>query len=612
MKKILFSYFLALVLFVGLLPTCAFATMPEGVPKSLEAPTILKIELKHDEDGAPYFETQVKIPQSILRLDSEKPAGGSVFWDYSLKLDDGQWGDFGGGGYLDVVTETEGAKVAGSHDIFIIKFYPIEEGGLGEIDIKNHVYFYRIHFYYDYYEGWPDIEAIYSRASNEVSIGSGSFYSEASKWAEPELQKASSLGLIPDILKGADMTKPITREEFCELSVLMVEKATNKTAELAASNPFVDTANPEILKAYQLGITKGTSTTAFSPKVLINREQCAAMLFRAIKVIKPDGDYSIAGVKDFPDQKHISSWAVEASKYMSKIGIIKGDSVGNFMPKATTKAQEAINYGMATREAAILMTVRSFEKVPSIQTGDNTSKQPISSNTGEKGSTWANVAPKNLKMPDGLQDFPIASDASSISSEGTKQFYFSYKSKQSLDSLFNMYAEYLKDSPEFIQGKQDDGKAYHVMGNKNGHQIKISIYLSLGSQVAIEIGAEQSNTSSSTSSTNGAVPGAAPKELKTKFPSSFYDFPFAPDASIGAALNTDSIGVSYWSNNSTKSLYNMYTAYMKGSEDYWEYDQDGDYGVNGKKHGYNIGIAINESNSSLYSSEVSISIKKIE
>ncbi|NLH00979.1 MAG: hypothetical protein GX488_03590 [Clostridiales bacterium] len=87
------------------------------------------------------------------------------------------------------------------------------------------------------------------------------------------------------------------------------------------------------------------------------------MLFRAIKTIVPSADYSVAGIKDFPDQKDISSYAVDATKYMSKLGIIKGDAAGNFMPKATTPAQTAAGYGMATREAAILMTVRTYENM---------------------------------------------------------------------------------------------------------------------------------------------------------------------------------------------------------------------------------------------------------
>jgi hypothetical protein len=201
-----------------------------------------------------------------------------------------------------------------------------------------------------------------SEWSNVISVNTPA-WSNASTWATGELQDASDLGLIPNILKGADMTKPITREEFCELAVLLYEKTAQKDAVPASPNPFTDTANPQVLKAFSLGITTGTSATTFSPNKLINREQCAAMLFRAIKAIAPDSDYSIAGVPNFPDQKYISSWAADATKYMFKIGIIKGDTAGNFMPKATTTAQEAAGYGMATREAAILMTVRTYQAI---------------------------------------------------------------------------------------------------------------------------------------------------------------------------------------------------------------------------------------------------------
>lgn len=193
--------------------------------------------------------------------------------------------------------------------------------------------------------------------SNEVSIGL-----IASKWAVEELEEANGFGLIPSILQGADLTKTISREEFAELAVLLYEKTAETEAEVVAANPFIDTQNPQILKAYKLGITTGTSPNTFAPKVLINREQCATFLFRTIQAIAPNADYSILGVKDFPDQKFISGYAVDATKYMSKIGIIKGDAQGKFMPKATMTVGEASGYGMATRQEAILMTVRTFNK----------------------------------------------------------------------------------------------------------------------------------------------------------------------------------------------------------------------------------------------------------
>lgn len=214
---------------------------------------------------------------------------------------------------------------------------------------------YRVYVLLDDIVGNSGLKSEYS---NIASLGL-----QSSAWAVPELKQAEALGLIPGILTGKDLTKPITREEFCELAVLLYEKVTGTAATQVSPNPFSDTDNPQILKAYQLGITKGISETTFEPNTLINREQCAAMLYRAIKAIAPDGDYSVAGVKDFPDQTQISAWAVEATKYMSKINIIKGDANGNFMPKATTSAQQAAGYGMATREAAILMTVRAYDKI---------------------------------------------------------------------------------------------------------------------------------------------------------------------------------------------------------------------------------------------------------
>lgn len=362
MKKKLFTCLLTMIMIVAILPVSSTAALPEGVPSALDAPSITSIELKYDESNVPYFEAQIYFPQTVLNLDSNAPGGGSVFWDYSMKVDNGAWEDFGGGGYIDVYTNGGDGVPAVTAKNFPVIFNPIDEGGLGTIDIKSHNYSYKVRVFYDYYEGWPDVEPIYSPVSNVKTIGSGSFYAQASTWAKPELEKANNYGLIPGILNGADMTKPITREEFCELALVLYEKVTGSVATPVSPNPFTDTTNIQILKAYKLGITNGTSTTKFSPNVLINREQCATMLFRTIKAISPDADYSVEGVPDFPDQKDISKpWAVEATKYMSKLGIIKGNTSGYFMPKATTEAQLASGYGMATREAAILMTVRTYE-----------------------------------------------------------------------------------------------------------------------------------------------------------------------------------------------------------------------------------------------------------
>ena len=315
-------------------------------PTSLAAPSISNPVVGKNKDGSPNITFTVITPKQVQDANNYIQAkdATSIEVQHQININGTGWIE-GEAGVWWLSGETRSISVPTTYD----------NGKVVEVD-KAYI---QVRMRYTH-NGSASVGAMTSEWSNVVSVNTPS-WSNASTWATKELKNASDLGLIPDILKGADMTKPITREEFCELSVLLYEKVTKTTASPASSNPFTDTTNKQILKAYALGITTGTSATTFSPKTLINREQCAAMLFRAIKAISPDTDYSVTGVKDFPDQKKISQWAVDATKYMSKLGIIKGDSSGNFMPKATTTAQTAAGYGMATREAAILMSVRTYD-----------------------------------------------------------------------------------------------------------------------------------------------------------------------------------------------------------------------------------------------------------
>ncbi len=365
MKRNFLALAIFFVIILGLLPGTALA---DSAPFTLDTPIDLKAELKEDHNGLPYFELKLAVPQSIKDLDA-KIADNSEYFEgkqcdpieiaFDYKYGNYDWNE--GPSHFWKTTD----YLSEFLDRGYFEYRPFDSSVKYEdVDIKSETYYFKARFHSMWgYSGDYIDKHIYSDYSNTVKIGNPAYWSNVSTWAAPELQKAADAGIIPEILKGADMTKAITREEFCELSVQLYEKTTGKTAEASAANPFTDTVNPQILKAYKLGITSGTSATTFSPKVLINREQCATMLFRAIKVIKPDGDYSTAGVKEFPDQKYISSWAVEATKYMSKIGIISGNKEGEFMPKAATTAQETAGYGMATREQAIAMSMRTYEKI---------------------------------------------------------------------------------------------------------------------------------------------------------------------------------------------------------------------------------------------------------
>ena len=106
-------------------------------------------------------------------------------------------------------------------------------------------------------------------------------WTNASDWAIPELENAIAVGVYPAALENKDLTADITRAEQAALTVKIYEAVTGKEAP-SGENPFTDTTDAEIVKAFKLGITSGTTATTFSPDDNLTREQAAAMLARAV------------------------------------------------------------------------------------------------------------------------------------------------------------------------------------------------------------------------------------------------------------------------------------------------------------------------------------------
>ena len=185
-------------------------------------------------------------------------------------------------------------------------------------------------------------------------------YSNASEWAIEEMDKAELYNLIPDILKGQDMTQLITRQEFAALSVRLYESLCKADAEIVPE-PFDDIDDNDVAKAYGLGITKGTSDHLFAPEKDITREEVATMLTRTLKAYLPDLDTSSDSTFRFADDHAISAWAKESVYFMAERKIILGVGDNKFAPKNTTASEEAIKYANSTREQALLLAVRAYE-----------------------------------------------------------------------------------------------------------------------------------------------------------------------------------------------------------------------------------------------------------
>ena len=106
-----------------------------------------------------------------------------------------------------------------------------------------------------------------------------------------------------------------------------------------------------MLKAYNIGITNGTSDTTFSPDALITREQMATMMTRALTKAGKDTSRP-ESAKLFADDSEFSEYAKDSIYYMSSIEIIKGVGENKFNAK-----------GNASREQALAISIRCVKKL---------------------------------------------------------------------------------------------------------------------------------------------------------------------------------------------------------------------------------------------------------
>ena len=166
------------------------------------------------------------------------------------------------------------------------------------------------------------------------------FDGSESVWAEPELLDAVLNEVTyEDVMNN--YTRNITRAEFCSLSVLLYEKLTGHEAKLE-EDPFVDTDDPEILKAYKLGIVNGVSTSEFAPLKNITRQEMCVMIYRTLDAA--DYDVAVDMSEDFPfrDTDEMADWAINKIRFCYHNEIINGTGLKMMEPLENTTREQAV------------------------------------------------------------------------------------------------------------------------------------------------------------------------------------------------------------------------------------------------------------------------------
>ncbi|WP_053956567.1 S-layer homology domain-containing protein [Inediibacterium massiliense] len=166
---------------------------------------------------------------------------------------------------------------------------------------------------------------------------------QESDWAKPYIDDLKkNLDLSESLIDPAKFQTNITREEFAELAVLLFAKAKGiDVKDMDSKEPFTDTDNPYVGKAFNAKILKGFSDTEFRPKAHITREQIAVMLTQELEGLGEKGTKT-APPANFSDMYAVSDWAKFGINYITKDYIMNGVEGNRINPQGTTTREQAM------------------------------------------------------------------------------------------------------------------------------------------------------------------------------------------------------------------------------------------------------------------------------
>lgn len=159
---------------------------------------------------------------------------------------------------------------------------------------------------------------------------------EQAQWAEGAVNTLSEKGIVNGVGNGRfEPMRSVTREEFLKMLLSSLN-----IAQLTTSAEFSDVDNDKwysgwIAAGAESGIITGRADNTFGVGESISREDCAVMIFRALKL------ETATGAVGFTDADSVSEYAKDAVSSMKKQGIINGMEDGAFYPKKTCSRAEA-------------------------------------------------------------------------------------------------------------------------------------------------------------------------------------------------------------------------------------------------------------------------------
>lgn len=163
-------------------------------------------------------------------------------------------------------------------------------------------------------------------------------------WAKSDIElMASKLVVSGKSDTIFDPQASITRAEFAALLVralgLKAQDGTMPFSDVAAGAWYA----AEVRTAAQHGLINGFEDDTFRPEGLINREQMAVMIARAMTVAGvPDSQAGGSEFARFADSGDVSPWAQNELSKAVRSGIIQGITADSFAPKEQANRAQAV------------------------------------------------------------------------------------------------------------------------------------------------------------------------------------------------------------------------------------------------------------------------------
>lgn len=188
------------------------------------------------------------------------------------------------------------------------------------------------------YPGWLDSEQVVVWYSGRGNL----FYDVTpDKWYADGIDYAASKNYLQGKRVGFFApTDPLTRGQLAAI----IYRWAGEPA-WSGSAPFDDVAPAQyyaapVAWAYAQGIVAGKSASRFDPDGTVTRQELAAIVLRYLysRGLTPPADEA----EPFADAAKIASWAQEAAAQMRALGLLLGDTRGNFNPtNPCTRAEAA-------------------------------------------------------------------------------------------------------------------------------------------------------------------------------------------------------------------------------------------------------------------------------